>query len=106
MLGAFAHSLRESLARERINPAAVKELEENVTKLGSLDAPPHQDPETTASIRTAVAQSFVFGFRIIMLICAALAMASGVVASRMISSQGAERLTNFGNPPATSESSS
>ena len=84
MVGSFAHSLRKSLATQALNPSVVKELEANVTKLGSLDAPPDQDPQTRARIRTAITGSFVFGFRMIMLICATLAIASAVVAWRMI----------------------
>jgi EmrB/QacA subfamily drug resistance transporter len=96
MVAAFAHSLRESLVSQRLDPGIVNQLEANATRLGGLDPPPNQDPQTAATIRTAVAQSFVFGFRIIMLICAALASASAVVAARMIPTRGAERLLDFG----------
>jgi len=91
MVAAFAHSLRVSLASHRIDPSIVSELEENATKLGELDAPSNQDRETRATVRAAIAQSFVFGFRIIMLLCAALAVASAAVAWRMIPSRVVER---------------
>jgi MFS family permease len=95
MAAAFAHSLRESLATHRINPSIVSKLEENATKLGDLDAPSNQDRETRATVRAAVAQSFVFGFRIIMLLCAALAVASGAVAWRMIPSRVAGKGSGY-----------
>lgn len=80
----FAHSLRKSLATQRFNPTIVKEVEANVTKLGAINAPSNQDSQTTAMIRNAVDQSFVFGFRIIMVICAALAIGGSLVAMWMI----------------------
>src|SRR5262249_1219177 len=60
MVAAFVHSLRESLATQRLDPSIVHNLEANATRLGGLDAPSNQDPKTAATIRTAVAQSFVF----------------------------------------------
>jgi hypothetical protein len=48
-------------------------------------------------IRIAIAQAFVFGFRIVMLICAALAMMSAAVASRMIPSRRAEMVGRVGH---------
>src|SRR4051794_6759279 len=106
MVGSFAHSLRKSLATQALNPSVVKELEANVTKLGSLDAPLDQDPQTRARIRTAITRSFVFGFRMIMLICAALAIASAVVASRMIPSRAGALRPAFDEFAVANENSS
>ena len=60
-------------------------------KLGALDVPSNLDASTSAAIRTAITQAFVFGFRVIMLLCAGLAVASTGVASRMISSRSVGR---------------
>jgi EmrB/QacA subfamily drug resistance transporter len=106
MVGSFAHSLRKSLATQALNPSVVKELEANVTKLGSLDAPPDQDPQTRARIRAAIRGSFVFGFRMVMLICATLAIGSAVVASRMIPSQAGALVPGFDEFVAANENSS
>ena len=84
MVAAFSHSLRQSLEGQHADKHIISQLESNATKLGELDAPPNQDSETRAKIRVAVAQSFVFGFRIIMLLCAALAVASAVAAWGMV----------------------
>lgn len=84
MVAAFAHSLRGSLAALNLNADVVHELESNVAKLGDLHAPPGVDPRTTATIRAAVVQAFVFGFRLITLLCALLAGVSAVVAWRKI----------------------
>ena len=80
MTGAFAHSLRQSLASLNLNPSIVYHLESNVAKLGSLDAPREVDSPTATAIRSAIAGAFVFGFRLIMFLCAGLALASAGVA--------------------------
>jgi hypothetical protein len=58
--------------------------------MGGISVPSNLDPQTTAMIRRAVAASFISGFRIIMVICAALAAGSAAIAWRMISSRSAE----------------
>lgn len=80
MATAFAHSLRRSLASHNLNVNVVHQLESDVAKLGSLDAPPGIDTDTAATIRSAVADAFISGFRLIVLLCSALAMASAVIA--------------------------
>lgn len=80
MAEAFAHSLRQSLANLNLNPSIVYQLESNFAKLGSLDAPQQVDSQTATAIRSAIAGAFVFGFRLIMLLCAFLALASAGVA--------------------------
>jgi MFS family permease len=102
MVAAFDHSLRESLAGLNLNADIVHELESNAAKLGSLDAPASADPQTAAMIRAAISEAFVYGFRLIMLICAGLAIASAAVAWRRISSQPAERAPDCGRVAAAS----
>ena len=91
MVAAFAHSLRLSLASLNLNADLVHELESNAARLGSLEVPSGTDPQAAATIRAAIAEAFVFGFRLIMLLCAGLATASAVVAWRKIPSEGATR---------------
>jgi len=90
MVAAFDHSLRSALNVLNLRADVVHELELNVAKLGSLDAPPSVDPQTALAIRAAVAESFVFGFRLIMFVCAGLAVASAAVAWRKIPAEQAE----------------
>lgn len=80
MVAAFAHSLRDSLSALNLKADVVHELESNVARLGDLRAPPGVDPRTATTIQAAVGQAFVFGFRVIMLVCALLALASAAVA--------------------------
>ena len=87
MTAGFAHSFRRSIDALNLNADMVHQLESNVTKLGNLDAPPTADPRIAASIRSAISEAFVFGFRLVMLVCACLALASAVVAWHKIPSQ-------------------
>jgi EmrB/QacA subfamily drug resistance transporter len=90
MVAAFAHSLRASLAGLHLDAGALHYLVSNESRLGGLHPPAGLTPEMTAQVRGAIAHAFVFGFRIIMLICAGLAITSAFVAWRMIPARGAE----------------
>jgi predicted MFS family arabinose efflux permease len=100
MAAAFTHSLRHALNGLKLDAHVVHELETNATKLGSLDAPSNSDPENAAVIRSIIERAFVFGFRLIMLLCAGLAVASATVAWWKIPSQRAERASDFGRAAA------
>jgi len=80
MVSAFAHSFENSLASLNLKADVVHKLESNVARLGDLQAPQEVAPQTAATIRGAVERAFVFGFRVIMLLCALLAVASAAVA--------------------------
>jgi predicted MFS family arabinose efflux permease len=90
MITAFGHSLKDSLAGLHLDTSVVQGLESNAVKLGGLDVPKNQDADTKGKIKTAITRAFIFGFRMVMVICAALAMISAAVASRMIPSRGAD----------------
>jgi EmrB/QacA subfamily drug resistance transporter len=87
MVTAFDHSLRQSLPGLKLNADVIHELQSHGARLGSLDAPSNVDPQTAARIRGAVTEAFVFGFRLIMFICACLAIASAAVAWRKMPAQ-------------------
>jgi EmrB/QacA subfamily drug resistance transporter len=96
MAAAFAYSLRRSLGSLNLGSGIVQQLESNVARLGSLDAPPGVDPQTAAGIRSAIADAFIFGFRLIVLVCAVLAIASAAVAWRQIPPESAARSRDLG----------
>jgi EmrB/QacA subfamily drug resistance transporter len=100
MAATFAHSLRHSLVGLHLNAGVVQQLESNVAKLGNLGAPSGVDSQTASTIRSAIAESFIFGFRLIMLLCAGLAMASATVAWLKIPAQSAPRELDFGRVAA------
>jgi hypothetical protein len=54
--------------------------------LAGLDLPTGLDPGTGLAIRAQIVRSFVFGFRLVLLICSGLAVASSGVSILMIPS--------------------
>jgi len=103
MVAAFAYSLRNSVARLNLNADTVHELESNVARLGGLDAPSNADPQIAVTIRSVIAGAFVFGFRLIMVLCSILAIASAVVAWRRIPSRNAGSPAEFSPVAAANE---
>ena len=100
MVAAFSNSLRQSLSELNLSGDMVRQLESNVDQLGSLEAPPSADPETAARVRSVIAEAFVSGFRLIMLLCAVLGVASAVVAWRWIPSRSQDTEPNSGGVAA------
>src|SRR5712692_11581391 len=76
MVKAFGSRLNHNLAHVLLPPNILQELQANTIKLAGLQVPAGVDPGTRAAIAESIAQSFVFGFRIVMLICAGLSAAS------------------------------
>ena len=95
MTAAFAHSLRQSLATLNLDAELVHHLESNLAMLGNLDAPSGTDKATALAIRSRIAEAFVFGFRLIAVLCAVFAIASAVVAWRKMSSRTSSREQDF-----------
>src|SRR5438477_200883 len=85
MVSAFSSSLKHALASLGVSRDLVREIQANQIKLAGVELPPGLDPGTSAAIRGAIAQAFTVGFRLIMLICASLSVASSAVAWQMIS---------------------
>ena len=83
MVSAFNHSLRYSIASLDLPPHALQEIQSNAIKLAGLQVPANLDAGTATMIRTAIARAFVFGFRIIMVICAGLSVASASAGNLM-----------------------
>jgi EmrB/QacA subfamily drug resistance transporter len=62
----------------------LQQLRQDETRLAGLPLPPGLDPATTAAIKQSIAEAFVFGFRTVISICAALALASSATAWRTL----------------------
>jgi len=89
MVSAFSARLQHSLAALNLAPAALHQIHSGVIRLASLEVPAGLDQQTTSAVQAAIAHSFVFAFRLVAIICVALALASAAVASRMIPSRNA-----------------
>jgi EmrB/QacA subfamily drug resistance transporter len=79
LVKAFGSHLNHSLAHVSLPPAILRDLQANEIKLAGLQVPAGLDPGTKATIKELVAQAFVFGFRVVLLICAGLSLASAAV---------------------------
>ena len=80
MVKVFASELNHSLAHLSLPPAILTELHADEIKLAGLQVPPGLDPNDQSAIKESVNEAFVFGFRIVMLACAGLSLASSAVA--------------------------
>jgi EmrB/QacA subfamily drug resistance transporter len=84
MVGAFSSRLHQQLEKGSLPSNALEEIHAHEIKLAGMPIPAGVDPATSASIRTSLSQAFVYGFRLIMFVCAALSIASAAMAWLMI----------------------
>ena len=84
MLRAFSSGLETRVADWKLPGAAEQSLKAQRTKLGAIAVPDELDPTTKQLLRRAVDESFVAGFRTVMAIGAALAVASAVTSAVLI----------------------
>ncbi len=84
MVKLFSFSLQRTLAAAMLPPGILHYVQSNEIKLAGLDLPSGLDAQTSALLRTSISHAFVFGFRIVMLICAGLCVASAAVAALLI----------------------
>jgi EmrB/QacA subfamily drug resistance transporter len=84
MVQAFGSRLNHSLAGLSLPAAVIRNLRADEIKLAGLQVPSDLDPARRAAIKESVKDAFVFGFRIVMLICTGLSLASAAVARLMI----------------------
>lgn len=84
MVFAFRARLEHSLEHLSLPSQMLKDLRAQETQLGGLEAPAGLDPNTKFALSNMIRQAFVFGFRIVMVLCAGLSVASSAVAWRML----------------------
>jgi EmrB/QacA subfamily drug resistance transporter len=84
MVRAFSSNLNHRLAHLSLPPSILQNIQTDETKLAGLQVHASLSPDTREAIKESVGTSFVFGFRIIMLICASLSATSATVAWRMV----------------------
>jgi NAD(P)H-hydrate repair Nnr-like enzyme with NAD(P)H-hydrate epimerase domain len=80
MLHVFKTGLDHRLSRANLPASVAQSLQTQSIKLAAIDIPQNLNAETRQMIRGAIDQSFVFGFRWVMVIGAALAAGSAVTA--------------------------
>ncbi len=84
MVVAFRARLDPTLDHLSLPSGALHEIHTQETRLAGLQPPPSLDASTRAAVTDLIHQGFVFGFRIVMMICAGLALAGAVVAWFMV----------------------
>lgn len=84
VVAVFSHAFDGGIAALHLSPAVNQALASQRTHLAAATAPAGVSGATRAAIHHVVAQSFVAGFRVAMLLGAALALLSSVVAAATI----------------------
>jgi EmrB/QacA subfamily drug resistance transporter len=84
MLNVFNHGLDRRLTESKVSSPALESLDAQRTKLAAIAIPENQDPATRQLLRRAIDESFESGFRVIMAIGAALAVASAATSLTFI----------------------
>ena len=84
MVSAFSSHLDKSLSSLRLSPETTRDLRSSEIKLAEVPIPAGVDSSTAARITTAINASFVYGFRVVMLICVALSLFSALFTWRLI----------------------
>lgn len=84
MVKAFAFELNPSLAPLTLPPGVLAELHANEIKLAGMQVPTDLSSSLKAAINASIREAFVFGFRVVMLICAGLSLGSTAVAWALI----------------------
>lgn len=80
----FNHELDRRLARIEISPEVRRSVDEQRVRLAGAELPLTIEERTRTALQQAIKESFVFGFRIVMLTAAGLALVSAVVAFTVI----------------------
>jgi EmrB/QacA subfamily drug resistance transporter len=84
MVLTFRSHLDRSLSYLSLPAGPLKEFYSQETRLAGLQPPASLNASTRAAVTDSVRKAFIFGFRIVMMICAGLALASTAVAWFMI----------------------
>jgi EmrB/QacA subfamily drug resistance transporter len=84
MVNAFSARLDSKLANFSLPPATLHEIQAGEIRLAGMQLPASLNEPTGTAIRESAREAFVFGFRLIMLICAGLSVASATAAWLLI----------------------
>jgi predicted MFS family arabinose efflux permease len=91
LVTSFSSHLNQSLATIPLSTGKLQQIQANETRLVALTMPNDLNPATVKAVRSAIADAFVAGLRLVSFICAGLAVVSGVLAWRMIPAENQRR---------------
>ena len=84
MVAVFSHSLDQQLALQHLPAGIHQAIQAQSSKLAGIELPRALNDQARTLLKGAIDQSFVAGFRIIVLICAGLALASAIAAGILV----------------------
>ena len=84
MVEAFGSHLDQTLAKLSLPPDIVQNIRSKQIELAGLELPQGLDPNAVETLQRAIAKAFLYAFRLVLFLCAALSTASSIVAWRMI----------------------
>jgi EmrB/QacA subfamily drug resistance transporter len=87
MVNVFVRHIEKSFSTLSLRPEVVREIRSKEIELAGMDLPRNLDEKTKAGIRGAVSEAFVSGFRVVMLCCAGLSMASAAASWYFVSNR-------------------
>ena len=91
MLHAFNSEADRRMARLNVAPELRRVIDEQRVRLAGAELPPDINDETRAALKQAVNESFLSGFRRVMIFAVGLALASAFSAFMMIEGKAIER---------------
>ena len=97
---AFSTALDAQTMDLDLSSQARQQLESEKVDLGAAEVPDGVSGQTAASVKRAVAESFVAGFRVAMVAAAILALASAAASALIIEGKGSARRTELETAPA------
>jgi EmrB/QacA subfamily drug resistance transporter len=100
VLGGFNRSLERNLDALKLPSTARQQLDEERIKLAAAHIPDDLPPDARETVKRALDESFVSGFRIAVFVCAGLSLAAALSALLLIEGKGAK------NHPAQKAASS
>jgi EmrB/QacA subfamily drug resistance transporter len=84
MVNAFAYRLERGMAELHVTEQTRAQIHSERVKLAAMPIPADMDAATGARLKVDLREAFLFAFRIIMLCCAFLALASSLIAAKFI----------------------
>ncbi|HEU4416782.1 MAG TPA: MFS transporter, partial [Candidatus Angelobacter sp.] len=84
MLGAFRSRLHQELQSVSLPQTVQQQITANEIRLAALPLPSGIDSQTAAVLQRSISGAFVFGFRVVIVICSVLALISAALARIMI----------------------
>jgi EmrB/QacA subfamily drug resistance transporter len=94
MVKAFGWHLVRSLAHYSLPTQLLTEIQSREINLAAMQPPAGLDSDIRAAVTISIENAFVYGFRVVMWLCAALAFASSAVAWLMIPKISGSPLSN------------